>query len=90
MNEFAHKESMWQQGKESQKGDLILLVEAMELKLQGSAATFIILSFMAALLYSLYCLLEKCSDVCFFCLLKLAVLFLARRKGTLAGTGAGS
>ena len=43
---------------------------AMELKLQGSAATFIILSFMAALLYSLYCLLEKCSDVCFFCLLK--------------------
>lgn len=44
----------------------------------------------AVLLYSLYCLLEKCSDVCFFCPLKLAVLFLARRKGTLAGTGAGS
>ena len=44
----------------------------------------------AVLLYELYCLLEKCSGVGFFCLLKLAIPFLARRKGTLANTGRGS
>ena len=27
VNEFAHKERMWQQGKESQRADLISLVE---------------------------------------------------------------